>query len=303
MLRKLKVWWIKWIDWVNLKDEEIINVLSTFNFHELDIEACLEENQRARIDSYEDYLFMVLHFPKYNKRTKVYELNEFNIFLWKKFLITFRRKTWGYVDRVFDIYSDKKLKKDEEFKLSSAFVLYEIIQSMLEKMFKLTDNITRDLKQIEDIVFEKASYWLVKQIMTKKRNIITLKHMFLPQVSVMKLLEFKINKIFSWEVLEYYEDLEDKITHIVNDIIVLEEHINSIEDAFISITNINTNRVISFLAFFSAFMLPLTFITSFYGMNIELPFQNGASFIYLLLFYTSIIMVLIFVYFKKKKNI
>ncbi|MDD3646172.1 MAG: magnesium transporter CorA family protein [Candidatus Gracilibacteria bacterium] len=303
MLRKLNVGGIRWIDGVNLKDEEIIKVLSSFDFHELDIEACLEENQRARIDSYEDYLFMVLHFPKYNKRNKVYELNEFNVFLGRDYLITFRRKTGGYVDKVFDMYSDKKLKKDEEFKLSSAFVLYEILQSMLEKMFKMTENITRDLKLIEDRVFDKTSYSLVKEIMIKKRNIIVLKNMFVPQVSVMKLMEFKVNKLFSGEVLEYFEDLEDKITHVVSDTKIIEEYVNSIEDAFISITNINTNRVMSFLAFFSAFMLPLTFITSFYGMNIDLPFQNNSNIIYLFLFYTSIIMVLIFVYFKKKRNI
>jgi magnesium transporter len=50
----------------------------------------MEQNQRARIDRYDDYLFMVLHFPKYNEKTKVYSLNEFNIFLGKDFLITFR---------------------------------------------------------------------------------------------------------------------------------------------------------------------------------------------------------------------
>jgi magnesium transporter len=52
-----------------------------YNFHELDIEACLEENQRARIDYYDDYMFITLHFPKYNPRTQIYDLNEFDIFL------------------------------------------------------------------------------------------------------------------------------------------------------------------------------------------------------------------------------
>jgi len=50
----------------------------------------MEDNQRARIDTYDDYLFMVLHFPKYNTVTKSYDLNEFNIFLGRDFLITFR---------------------------------------------------------------------------------------------------------------------------------------------------------------------------------------------------------------------
>jgi len=303
MLRKIKVGGIEWIDWVNLGKEEIKKVLKKYDFHELDIEACLEENQRARIDSYPDYLFMVLHFPKYNLRTKVYDLNEFNIFLWRDFLITFRHQAWVHIDDIYEKYSSKNLKKDEDFKLSSAFVLYEIVQAMLEKMFRVSDNMTRDLKQIEKVVFENTDYSLVKEIMIKKRNIIVLKNMFLPQISVMKLIEFQINKLFSGEIEAYFEDLEDKLGFIVNDIKMLEEHISSVEDAFKSIIDIKTNRVMTFLAFFSAFMLPLTLITSFYGMNIELPYQTEASFVYILLTFASVAMIFIYYYFRKKGNI
>jgi magnesium transporter len=55
--------------------------LKNYDFHELDIEACMEENQTARIDFYDDYIFMIFHFPKFDSKTKTYELNEFNIFL------------------------------------------------------------------------------------------------------------------------------------------------------------------------------------------------------------------------------
>ena len=303
MLRKIKVGGIHWIDWVNLTEAETKKVLKKYDFHELDVEACLEENQRARIDSYPDYFFMVLHFPKYNSYTKVYELNEFNIFIWRDFLITFRNQAWTHLDKIFDIYSKKKLKDDEDFKVSSGFILYEIIQSMLEKMFKVGDNIKKDLKQIEKIVFEETNYSLVKQIMIKKRNIVVLKHMFLPQISVMKLIEFNINKLFADEIEEYFEDLEDKVEHIVNDIKILEEYTDSIEDAFKSIIDIKTNRVMTFLAYFSAFMLPLTLATSFYGMNIDLPYQSNSLFIFILLAFISASMIFIYYYFKKKDNI
>jgi magnesium transporter len=303
MIRKLKIWGLKWIDWTNLNNEETLKILNKYDFHELDVEACLEENQRARIDSYPDYLFMVLHFPKYNKDTKMYILNEFNIFLWRDFLITFRNEAWNHIDSIFEKYSDKKLKKDEDFKLTSAFVLYEIIQSMLEKMFKVWDSIRKDLKQIERIVFEKTDYSLVKHIMIKKRNIVVLKHMFVPQISVMKLIELNINKLFAWKIEEYFEDLEDKIEHVVNDIKILEEYTNSIEDAFKSIIDIKTNRVMAFLAFFSAFMLPLTLITSFYWMNIKLPFQNDPYFVFILFSVVSLSMVFIYFYFRRRDNI
>jgi magnesium transporter len=123
--------------------------------------------------------------------------------------------------------------------------------------------------------------------------------MFLPQVSVMRSTESNINKIFKWEIEEYFEDLEDKIMYIVNSLNILEEHITSIEDAFKWIIDINMNYVMKILTLFSVFLLPLTLITSFYWMNIDLPFQNSSSFIYLLLSTSAIIMIFIYILFNK----
>ena len=158
--------------------------------------------------------------------------------------------------------------------------MYEIIQEMLEKMFRVTLNVRRDISSLERQVFEKSSAPLVRNILIKKRNIIVLKHMFQPQMSVLIGLEDHMKKLFDNEIEAYFEDLEDKLQKIITDILVLEEQIESVEDAFKSMIDIQTNSIIKFLTIFSAFMLPLTAITSFYGMNINLPFQDSPSFAY-----------------------
>ena len=88
----------------------------------------------------------------------------------------------------------------------------------------------------------------------------------------------------------YFEDLEDKLEQIVTDIAVLEEHINSVEDAFKTIVDINTNFTVKLLTIFSAFLLPLTLITSFYGMNITLPYQEKPYFVFSIFIITLIFM-------------
>ncbi len=300
MEQKLKVKWVEWIDWTGLDNIQINKIVEKYDFHELDVEGCMEQNQRARIDSYDDYLFMVLHFPKYNEKTKVYSLNEFNIFLGKDFLITFREFEWKQIDKIFNDYKNLNLEDNSDFKITSGYILYEIIQSMLEKMFKFIDNIKKDLKIVENSVFEKADVNLVKEIMIKKRNIVIMKHMLLPQINVMKLIETQMNEMFKWEMEEYFEDLEDKISKVVNDIKILEEYTDSIEDAFKTIIDIRTNRVMTLLAMFSAFLLPLTLITSFYGMNIKLPFQKSPTIVFLFLLLVIITMALIYTYLRKK---
>lgn len=80
----------EWTDIVNPTEDRVDEIISKYDFHELDREAIMEDNQTARVDSYENYLFAVLHFPKYDARTKRYLLNEFNIFISKDYLISFR---------------------------------------------------------------------------------------------------------------------------------------------------------------------------------------------------------------------
>ena len=101
---------MKWSDSVAPDKAKIYKVLRKYDFHELDIEACMEENQTARIDVYEDYLFLILHFPKYNPRTLAYELNEFNIFLGRDFLLSFRDFGGMHIDKILDRYEKLDLE-------------------------------------------------------------------------------------------------------------------------------------------------------------------------------------------------
>lgn len=302
MFREINVWSIKWIDGVDLKKQEIYDILDNYNFHELDIEACLEENQRARIDTYSDYFFTILHFPKYNQKTKVYELNEFNVFVWKDYLITFRNFWWNHIDQIFEKYEtlEDNYGNEEEINISSAFILYEIIQVMLEKMFKVIHNVRWDIKYLERQVFDNVDSSLVRDIMIKKRNIILLKNMFKPQLGVMASLESSVNKLFSGKMELYFEDLQDKTWFIYNDVELLEEYIISIEDAYKTMIDIQTGHIVRLLTVFSAFHLPLTLITSFYGMNINLPLQDQPLMVFMLMISALLCMLLIYFVLHKK---
>ena len=303
MLRQLRIKWITWIDAVNLPANEVKEVLDWFKFHELDIEAVLEANQRARIDSYDDYMFLTLHFPRYNANKKIYELNEFHIFLGKNFLITLRDFPGTHIDQIYQKYEKKGDDDEYDIDVSTGLILYEIIQEMLEKMFRVSLNVRRDISAIENQVFEKSSAPLVRNILVKKRNIVVLKHMFQPQMSVLIGLENHMKKLFNDEIEAYFEDLEDKLQKIITDIAILEEQITGVEDAFKSMIDIQTNSIIKFLTIFSAFMLPLTAITSFYGMNINLPFQDSPIFAYASMWISVAILWVVFLFFQKKRKV
>lgn len=288
-----------WQDYINPPLDIIEEVIEHYDFHELDREAILEENQYARIDTYEDYIFLVLHFPKYEPSTERYIHNELNIFVGKDYIITFRYYQSTTMKRIYTRYESDREKWE---KISPAFVLYDILDSYLDKTMKMLERVGRDIKWIERDLFRNRSTDTIRNIMTKKRNIITLKHMMKPQIAVLKMIEIRMKERFSDEVELYFENLEDKLDKIFSEIQLLQENIDSIEDTLKSVFELETNSTIKYLTVFSAFMLPLTLVTSFFGMNVE-AWQFDNTIIYSSIILVSIAFIIIAYLFIKKKVI
>ncbi len=290
----------KWVDIINPSNEVVDAIIEEYGFHELDRDAIIEPDQTARVDTYDHYIFVVLHFPKYDTKTKRYLTNEFNIFLSREYLITLRYYSSDTMDRLHEHYellsgieqqseSSSRSRLDKQPKsrvlasqktdLQSGNMLYEVIDQMLDKVFRTLDRFGKDLRNMEKSIFSKRSRGgkeLIEEMMIKKRNIITLKHMINPQIAAIKLLELRTNSMFGDITEAYFENLDDKVQKIAAEIELHQENIESMELTLKTLFDLETNTTIKYLTVFSAFMLPLTLITSFFGMNIEkVPFNDG----------------------------
>jgi len=240
-------------------------VITKYHFHELDRDAILESNQYARMDAYDDYIFLVLHFPKYSTSSERYIQNELNIFISVDYLISFRYYQSSTIRRVYDRYeTDLQSGKKE----SPAFILHSIIEAYLDKTMKMLERFDRDLKTLENELFSTRGNNTIRNIMTKKRNIITLKHMMKPQIRVLHMIEAQMKSRFSEDIEIYFENLEDKLDKIFSEIELLQENIDSMEDTLKSIFELETNTAVRYLTTFSAFILPLTLLTGIFGMNV-----------------------------------
>lgn len=288
--------WI-WLDQVNPPLEELDAIIEKYGFHELDRDAVLESNQYARIDTYDEYLFLVLHFPKYEPNSERYVQNELNIFISKEYLITFRYYQSSTMRRIYERY-EKRVQDKEN--MSAAFLLYEIIEGYLDKTMRMLERFSRDLKSLERELFNAKWSDTIRNLMIRKRNIITLKHMMKPQIAVLRMMEIRMKERFSDEVEFYFENLEDKIDKIFSEIQLLQENIDSMEDALKSIFELETNTTIKYLTIFSAFMLPLTLVTSFFGMNTETGHFDNNTITAAILIITLIFAWTTYIFIKKK---
>lgn len=269
---------LTWMDVQNPEPRLLEKLKEEHGFHQLDIEDCLSDNQRSKIDEYKGYLFIILHIPYYDKRKQRVISEEIDIFIKDDLLITVH---WGSLKPLNDLYSSMSssaAKRKDLMQHSSGYLLYQVIDHLYSSAFPLLDTMERNMTSLERDVFSlNQQHDMLRDILNMKKNIITFRRVIAPQRGVIAQIEHK-NKKFLPDTLEiYFDDVVDKVEKIWSSLENLKELIESLQDTNESILSHTTNNVIKILTIFSVVMLPLTFITGLYGMNVSLPLAERNS--------------------------
>jgi len=297
-------------DWIHLFDpekKEINELVKKYDFHELIEEDLFELTNQEKIDIYEDHMFIVVNFPKYNEKIRKYFLNEFSVILGKNTIFTFTKFDTNHIKSIINEYSEelKNRESDEDFKISPYYILYKILDTMYDKSLKMLKKSNKDVGDLEEQLFSssKLERTLLEQLTIKKRNIVSLKHIFEPHKEILEELQKALPKFYKEDLDVYFEDLEYKHDKIMNMISVGFENTDSLAETYNSLMNIKTNSMIGVLTIFAAITGILTLISGIYGMNIILPGQEHPK-IFLLLIGTMIsVWILLLLLFKRKKRL
>ena len=274
-MRSLSYKGITWHDDPNPTEKDIVRLQKMYGFHELDIEDCLSEHERPKVEEYEDYLFLVFHIPYLNRVSGRIMKEEVNIFIGQQFIVTLHEGKIPILDSLWRELKDSRTKRMEYLEHGTGFFLYELMRHFFEGIFPLVDTMSKQLRRMEDELFESGDEVdLLKDIMTLKRNIITMRSILLPQRTLIATLEHKNKRFASADLGLYFDDILDAIERQWSLLDTAKEMIDALQDTHESWLSHKTNEVIRVLTIFSVTMLPLTFIAGLYGMNVTLPFGN-----------------------------
>ncbi len=270
------------LTWVHLDrpDEQSISALAErFGWHELDVEDVLSKRQRPKIDEYPDYLFVVLHFPFYDKNVQRLNGAELDVFLGPDYVVTLPAVPLLPVTRLFTRCREDEAFRTELFANGSGRLLYEILDDLMDYCFPILDKIGHKLDSIEDDMFEGASESVVRDLSNVKQEIISYRKIIKPERSTLRSLERYVER-FLPEALElYFDDIVDAAERIWDLLDNYKEVVEALEDTNESVISHRQNDVLRVLTIISVTLLPLTLITGIFGMNVDFPgFGTAAAF-------------------------
>ena len=269
------------LTWLNIEaptEIETAWLAEHYEFHPLDLEDVLSRRrQRAKIDEYADYLFIVLHFPRFDKRTGRLQATELNVFVADDLVITLPNEPLKPLSALWSRCERGEAAREQYMSKGSGYLLYEIVDTMYDYCFPILDKIGFKLDSIEDALFEGESDDLVRDISNIKQEIINYRKIVKPQRPTLRLLE-RSNQRYAPQDLEiYFDDIVDKSERIWDLLENYKEVAEALEATNESVITHKLNDIIRLLTILSAVMLPMTLITGVYGMNTKtLPLaQHG----------------------------
>jgi magnesium transporter len=248
-----------------------------FGWHDLDVEDVLSKRQRPKIDEYPDYLFAVLHFPRYDKQVQRLNAAELDFFLAGDYLVTLPNVELLPVTRLFRRCEEDEALRQQLFSNGSGRLLYEVLDDLFDYCFPILDKIGHKLDTIEDEMFEGRSEEIVRDISNVKQEIISYRKIIKPERSTLRVLERDVERFLPEELDLYFNDIVDATERIWDLLDNFKEVVDALEQTNESVISHRQNEVLRVLTVFSVILLPLTLVTGFFGMNVRFPGFDGTT--------------------------
>ena len=274
-----------------------------FDFHTLDLEDVLSRNQRPKIDVYDDYLFIVLHLPVFDRQARRLGTGELDLFVGPDYLVTLPNQSLQPVEYLFERCRANEELRDQLFSRGAGYLLYRLVDDSFDYCFPMLRKIGNKLDALEDEIFDGASDEVVRDISNVKQEIINFRKVIRPQRPVLRDLEKVKQRYVATEIdLEiYFDDVVDAHERIWDMLENYKEVIVALEETNEAVISHRLNDILRVLTSISVVILPLTLIASIMGSNTWVPFEHDEPGFFLMLGVMAIILIGLVVFFRRRR--
>ena len=249
-----------------------------FEFHPLAYEDVSSRNQRPKVDEFDDYLFIVLHFPVFDSSVGRLNAGELDIFIGPDYIITLPNTPLQPLEYLFERCRGSEEAREELFSRGPGYLLYKIVDDAFDYCFPMLRKIGNKLDRIEGEIFDEGrSREIVRDLSNVKQEIINFRKIIRPERSVLRDLE-RTKQVYLAEDHElYFDDIVDASERIWDMLENYKEVVAALEETNEAVISHRLNDILLVLTSLSVVILPLTLIASIWGMNVKVPGEGSTE--------------------------
>ena len=263
------------LTWIYIEKPDIPDVeylAEHFNFNQLNLDDVLSRVQRPKIDEYSEHLFIVLHFPVYNKENRMTTPSEVDIFIGENYVVTIHKSgDLKPLARFFNECLVDDRTCSQYLSRGTGFLLYHILDRLVNYCFPILNKLVDNVEKMEDLIFARAVPDTVHEIMLVRRDIIAFRRIIHPQIPVMEALERVEFPFLKEEQDVYFGDVADHIRKIWDSLEDGKEMVDGLVDTSNWLTSHNIQEVMRVWTIIMALLTVPGLIASIWSMNVRLP--------------------------------
>lgn len=257
-----------WIHLHQCNHNEYEAVLKTlFRFHPLAIEDTLSQGYQApKVDDFTDYLFLIAHAITSDSTLTEIGTTELNCFLGKQYLVTSCHED---VLQPVQTTWQRALRDQRILERGADFLLHALLDAVVDEYLPFLDRIDEEVDQLEDRIIIQADPSDLRRILQLKHMILAMRRVASPQREVMLRLSRGEFSLIQQSHFIYFRDIYDHLVRIADLSESVRDVVGSTLDTYLSVSSNKLNEVMKTLTMVSTIFLPLTLVTSLYGMNFD----------------------------------
>jgi len=256
-----------WVDLAEPTDEEGRILTAVFGFHDLAVESALQREARPKIETYGDYLYLVLHGINFHGVEHAFDTHDTDFFLGPSYLVTVhdgKRRSIAHVTELCERTSHILAE-------GPVALLHRIVDTMVDHYRPEADELEGRLDEIEKAVIQADHEGLMVDILAAKRDISMLRRIVVPQRDAVGRLARREFGVINQEMAYRFRDVYDQLSRISEDAMVFHDRVTGILDAHLASVSNRLADVSRLLAVIATLFGPLTVLTGLFGMNVPLP--------------------------------
>ena len=260
-----------WADMLAPAEPERRILLDTFHFHELAVEDALAAVHHPKIETYDGFLYLILHGIDAGKRQKGMVTHDVDFFLGRNYLVTVHQEPSRSIDAELQVCA----RHPHVLAEGPGILLHRIVDQLVDHYSPELDNLEERIDGLERAVFEQPQRNPLKEILKLKADVAMLRRVALPQRdAVARLARREFPEIS--EALSYkFRDVHDHLVRLTDEALFLQDRVTGLLEAHLANTSNRLNQVMKVLTVIATIFMPLTVLTGMYGMNVDLPHFPG----------------------------
>jgi magnesium transporter len=251
--------------WVALleRDSAVLEQMQAqFRLHELAVEDAQNGHQRPKIEDYGDSLFVVLHLLEQD--ADGLRVGEVDVFAGPNYILTIR----SHAEKGFQAVRARCESEPELLRLGSGYVLYALIDAVVDRYFPLLDAIETELEGIEERIFAGSSpRENVEALYGLKQKLGVFRHAVAPLLEAVNNLYGARAPRICTEMKDYFRDISDHLQRLNQTIESIRDTIATAIAVNLSMISLQENETMKRLAAYGALVAVPTMIAGIYGMN------------------------------------